>query len=106
MSQNFSQADVFPIIARLIHDLHAEKQDFVTHDELVEAFLNNAAGNKLIDHAYQVDEGQKSKEWWASNMVQWFSQRITEEKSKYASQFERTTIKGAWAYRPVCEPIS
>lgn len=106
MTQRFSQAEAFPVIARLICDLHERKQDFVTHDDLVAAFLNDEEGRRLIDFACEADPGQKSREWWASNMVQWFSQRITEGKSEYESQFERVNLKGSWAYKPAGDRAS
>jgi hypothetical protein len=101
MARGFSHDEVFPIVARLISDLYGTKNDFVTHDELVDALLKDAVGIRLIERACEADGGAKSKGWWASNMVQWFSQRITEEKSDYRMQFERKSIGGAWAYRPV-----
>lgn len=33
-------------------------------------------------------------------MIQWFSQRITDERSDYGAQFEREIIDGGWANRP------
>ena len=97
----WSHDEAFPVVARLIRDLHQTKGDFVTHEDLICAFLNDAAGKTLVEAVHEADGGEKSKEWWASNMVQWFSQRITEDRSEYKSQFERKQVKGAWAYRPV-----
>ncbi len=31
MTSSFSHDDVFPVIERLIHELHRDKQDFVPH---------------------------------------------------------------------------
>src|SRR6266536_2648138 len=100
MAGKFSQEDVFPIIARLIQALHQTQGDYVPHGDLVDALLKDAMGKALVDAALAADTAEKSKEWWASNMVQWFSERITENKSAYQSQFERKKIKGAWACRP------
>ncbi len=97
----FTQDDAFPVIVRLITDLHRKTGDFVTHDELVSAFVNDATGRALVENAREADNRQKDLHWWASNMIQWFSQKITEGKSEYQSQFERRRINNSWAYRPM-----
>ena len=66
----------------------------------MQALLDQTPGKTLVDAVHEADGGEKSREWWASNMVQWFNQRITEDRSEYKPQFERQMIKGAWAYRP------
>jgi hypothetical protein len=99
MPTAFTHADAFPVIARLITSIHQRTQNFVTHDELVAAILDDAIGRTLVESARNADSDKKAAEWWAGNMVAWFGQRITEEKSEYASQFERTGTK-PYAYRP------
>jgi len=103
MKSKFSHDEVFPEIARLIGELYKEKKDFVVHDEIVSALLRDERTDALIENARKSDESEKTKEWWASNMVQWFSQRITEEKSEYRLQFERKSVDRAWAYKPINE---
>jgi hypothetical protein len=100
MAARFSHDDAFPVIARLISTIYQRTGDYVTHDEIVQEMLSDTLGKSLIENALNEDDAEKTGEWWASNMVQWFSQRITEEKSEYAREFERTKIEGAWAYRP------
>src|SRR5687768_3465590 len=99
MSGKFEHDEAFPVIARLIEVTFRATGDFVRHDQLIAAILNDAAANALVDAARGTDE--KSRRWWASNMKQWFSQRITVEASDYQSLFDRKRIKGAWAYKPI-----
>jgi hypothetical protein len=101
MARKFSHENVFPVIARLITTIHQATQTIVSHDELVEAMLNDGQGMALTASACDADDEKKSAKWWASNMVQWFSQRITEDDSEYTNRYERTKIDGAWAYRPI-----
>ena len=101
MASKFSLDEAFPVIARLICDLNKSNGDWITHDELVAALLGDGAGRVLCEHAHESDNGAKSVEWWAGNMVAWFSQRITEGKSEYAAQYERLPMKDGYAYKPV-----
>jgi hypothetical protein len=100
-STRFSHDDVFPVIARLISAINQRTGDYVLHADLVAGILNDQVGKSIVESARDGDEDGKSPEWWASNMIQWFSQRITEESSDYQSQFVRKKIHGAWAYKPV-----
>lgn len=70
MEPSWKQADVFPVIARLIEAAREQQQE------------------------------QQSLEWLASNMVSWFSQRITVGESDWSRAFERTKINRLWAYKP------
>lgn len=101
MASKFVQEDAFPVIARLITTIHQGTSRYVTHEELVRALLADDMGRALVSRAREADEQTQSEEWWASNMIQWFSQRITAERSEYSTQFERTKIDNTWAYRPV-----
>ena len=99
MGKYFNQADVFPVIADSIRKIHQRKGDFVSHEEIVEALLEDPVGKELVETAHQKQNSQ-SREWLASNMVAWFSQRMTEGKSEYASEFVRKMIGNDWAYKP------
>jgi hypothetical protein len=100
-STGFRHDDAFPVIARLIRSINQRTGDYVLHADLVAAILNDQVGRSIVESAREGDQDKKSPEWWASNMIQWFSQRITEESSDYESQFTRTKNRGAWAYKPV-----
>jgi len=99
MGKYFNQAEIFPIIADSIRKIYQRKREFVSHDEIVQGLLNDPVGKELVDAACQKQNSQ-SREWMAGNMIAWFSQRITEGESEYASEFERTMIGNEWAYKP------
>ena len=63
--------------------------------------LQNAAGRNLVEAGREQHEEKQSLEWLASNMVSWFSQRITVGESDWVRAFEETKIDGLWAYMPV-----
>ena len=58
-------------------------------------------GKHEVEEAYRNRSGFQSREQVASNMVAWFSQRITVGQSKWSDHFERKRIEGSWSYRPV-----
>jgi len=101
MEPSWKHADVFPIIARIIEDAHRERQRFVTAQEIAARLLRDAEARNLVEAAREQQEEKQSLEWLASNMVSWFSQRITVGESEWAKAFERTKIDGLWAYKPV-----
>jgi hypothetical protein len=101
MDPSWKQADVFPAIARIIEAAYLEHQRFITAQEIATRLLQDTKGRNLIEAAREQQEDKKSLEWLASNMVSWFSQRITVGESDWARAFERTKIDGLWAYRPI-----
>lgn len=100
MGQFFSHDEVFPVVARLIATLHQTQGGFVSHTDLVRAMQSDEEGGRLVQFAVEQDTEQRPKEWWASNMIQWFSQRYPEENSEYLRLFERCQEKDGWAYKP------
>ena len=66
--------------------------------------LEDAAGRNQVQAAHEQQEEKQSLEWLASNMVSWFSQRITVGKSDWSRAFERTKIDGLWAYKRCASP--
>lgn len=101
MEPSWKHADVFPIIARLIEQAHNEHHGFVGAREIAERLLQDPAGRNLVELAREQQEEMQSLEWLASNMVSWFSQRITIGDSDWASAFKRTKRDGLWEYKPV-----
>jgi hypothetical protein len=81
--------------------MSAKVPTFVTHDELVRGLLGDPIGRQAVDAARRTggDAGW-SREQWASNMVQWFSQRVTARTSPYRDRYEREKQNRKWAYRP------
>jgi hypothetical protein len=100
MEPSWKQADVFPVIARVIEQAYQEHQRFITAQEIAARLLHDTEGRNLVEAARELLQEQ-SLEWLASNMVSWFSQRITVGESEWAGAFERTKIDGLWAYKPI-----
>ena len=101
MEPSWKQAEVFPIIARIIEEAYRELQQFVPSQEIAARLLQDTEARNLVEAAREQQEEKQSLEWLASNMVSWFSQRITMGESDWARAFERTKIDGLWAYKPV-----
>ncbi len=100
MEPSWKHADVFPVIARCIEQAFQENQRFITAQEIALRLLEDSEGRNLVETARDQQEKVESADWLASNMVAWFSQRITVGESDWASAFDRTKIDGVWAYRP------
>jgi hypothetical protein len=101
MEPYWKHADVFPIIARAIEQAYGEHRRFITAQEIAARLLQDSEGRNLVETAREQQQDQQSLEWLASNMVSWFSQRITVGESDWARAFERTKIDGLWAYKPL-----
>jgi hypothetical protein len=82
----FDQDQVFPIIARLINDIYRQKHDWVTHEEIMKAFMADPDGDQEVVAAWR-KKPSWTKEQWAGNMVAWFSQRYTERRTFYIPKF-------------------
>lgn len=100
MEPSWKQADLFPVIARIIEQAYREHQWFITAQEIAARLLEDDAGRNPIQAAHEQQEEKQSLEWLASNMVSWFSQRITVGESDWSRAFERIKIDGLWAYKP------
>lgn len=100
MEPSWKQADVFPVIARLIEAAYREDQRFITAHEIATRLLQDTEGRCIVEAAREQQQEQQSLEWLASNMVSWFSQRITVGESDWSRAFERTKINRLWAYKP------
>ena len=100
MLTTWKQADVFPIIAQVIRDEYAQKERFVTHDEIIARLLAHPEAVHLIGQAHEQQDKQRPHEWLAHNMVAWFSERITVGQSDWANEFIREKIDDKWAYKP------
>ena len=103
MGNLFNQDEVFPIIARAIRTQSQQSENFVTHEEIVAALLNDREGKALVEQLHLRHGHQHSEKWLVSNMIAWFSQRITAGYSEWATLFERKKIKRKWAYKPAPE---
>lgn len=104
MANSWEHADIFPAIARIISNVFATKQDFVTHDEIVDSILSDSEASSLVANAVSQSTETRTAEWIANNMVAWFSQRITVGDSVWSEYFDRERIDSKWAYRPKALP--
>ena len=95
----WKHSEVFPIIARLIGELYEQSHRHITAHEIAVRLLGDAEAKAASDVARQ-QQPDWSLEHTASNMVAWFSQRITVGKSEWGRSFERTRVDGQWAYKP------
>ncbi|NLS96759.1 MAG: hypothetical protein GXX96_31885 [Planctomycetaceae bacterium] len=101
MSTSWKQDDVFPVIARIINEAYASQHRLVLHDEIVRRLLADGEAASIIDEARQQQDIDHSSDWFAHNMLAWFSQRITVDKSDWADTFHREKVDGKWAYAPI-----
>jgi hypothetical protein len=98
MEPSWKHADVFPVIARVIETAYQEHQGFIRADEIAERLLLDSEGRGIVEAARLEHDDQSPG--LASNMVSWFSQRITVGESDWADAFERQKQDGLWAYKP------
>lgn len=103
MEPSWKHVDVFPLIARIIETLYADHHRFITAQEIAARLLQEPESRHIIEAAREQQQEQQSLEWFAANMVAWFSQRITAGESDWADVFDRTKINGLWAYKPKTE---
>jgi hypothetical protein len=99
MEPSFRQSDVFPLIARLITRVPGDANGFVSHDAIVAVVLADPEGARIVEQA-RLTTAWPDDRAAASNMVAWFSQQITMQRSPWASFFNREQQNGAWAYQP------
>ena len=91
----FSHADVFPIMAEIIESHSESSADYVTHDGIVAAMLAHPKARLFLDRC----PNDKPREWWALDMVAFFSKVYTEGRSPWQSRFKRTEIDEKYAYK-------
>jgi hypothetical protein len=96
------QSDIFPLIARVITAEYQQHQRFITAQEIAHALLRDPDARHVIDAACARQGSSAGRT--ATNMVAWFSQRITAEQSEWRLAFERTRINNQYAYKPVAKP--
>ena len=87
MEPSWKHADVFPIIAHIIEQTYREQQRSITAQEVASRLLEDAAGRDLAEAAHEQHEEKQSLKRLASNMVSWFSQRVTVGESDWAQAF-------------------
>lgn len=100
MEPSWRQADVFPIIIRIIGQSYRTDQGYVPSHEIATRLVQDGEARPIIEQARDQLGEPHSLEWLAGNMVAWFGQRITVGASEWGRAIEREKIGGQWAYRP------
>ncbi len=98
---SWTQEDCFPIIFRTLQELSSNKGgNWITHEELVEALLKHIDMIELVvlakSHLYRDEEIDERS--IVSNMIAWFSQKLTEyEHGKLSESYSQfSLIEEAW----------
>ncbi len=98
---SFTHERIFPLIANAIRRKYLQLEDYVEHDDIVDELLVDPDARSMILAAREAQGSTATIQAVASNMIAWFSQRITIHKSPYEVKFRRKKIRRAWAYRPI-----
>ncbi len=99
MEPSWKQAEVFPLIAGVISQACRDHEGYISAHSIAARLLQDSQARPLIEGAQQQLPERPSLGWLASNMVAWFSQRITVGQSDWERQFHRVKVDGEWAYR-------
>lgn len=102
MESSWKQSDVFPIIARIIGEEFRGTHGFVTSAVIAARLQNDAEAEPLLREAL-LQSKNLSIEQLASNMVAWFSARITAGSSDWAEAYQRKKMDNHWSYMPIEE---
>jgi len=97
LSPLWTHHETFPILFEIIAELSKNKKgEWVTHDEIVNAILENVETLDIATRASKQRGTKKRNE--AARMVAWFSQKITQyRKSSLPSSYSQyQLIKHAW----------
>jgi hypothetical protein len=92
----WKQKEVFPIIARVIRELHKKSGGFIHHSSIEAGLLNDSTAGRLVRDVGR--ERGTTPEWEAMEMVAWFSQKYP--GSPYEKEFERDEHGDGYLYRP------
>lgn len=99
----FTHSEAFPIIAAIIRQHSNSAEDFMSHERIVNALIEDGEMAPVLRQLAERDPQQKPASWWANNMVAWFSQVFTIGRSDWDRQFVRRKISGNWAYATKAE---
>lgn len=91
MAQRFYEAEVFPVIIRIIDEI-CQYQDYADRYEIAERLLGDEEGQILVEKALSSDGPKISAKRIAGNMVDWFSADITKD-SPIISQWNGRYIR-------------
>jgi hypothetical protein len=77
---SWQKSQMLPIVRRIIHQLCATHQRYVSHLEIRDAILQDAEAIDKIRKAQLINTTQTTDQI-ASNIVAWFSKAYTEQSS-------------------------
>lgn len=93
-SVSFRHAEAFPLIAAMILNLAKEHPSrWITHRALVDRFLSDREGAALLERVRAKSSFADDRST-ASNMIAWFSERVSVGRSEWAELFERKRPPG------------
>lgn len=95
----FQQHETLPLVYRMIHQLSAGTDRFITHDMLVGAILQDSLGLELATRAADRSESFADARAAAANFVAWFSQKYTQGANNWEPLLDRRKIDSRYAYR-------
>jgi hypothetical protein len=86
----------------LIHEIQAiggQQRDWVTRDQLIDALEKQPWVSEKLDADGIIDSEARKRA--IGNWIDWFSAHYHQRMHGLEAKFERTEIKGTWAYRPL-----
>ena len=99
MSRSFKLGEVFPIIVDVVQKMPGGKDGFRSHEAIVGGLLEYPISMALIVAARASNKLPDDRAI-ASNMLAFFSQKITMGQSPWGSYFERIKQGATYSYRP------
>ena len=92
----YSHSDTYPVIARLIEQINKETKQWAKRSEVRAKLLADEAGAGLLRQAHE--SINKSPEWTAGNMFDFWSKDMTTGDNPYLPDFIRSRIDDETAY--------
>ncbi len=86
---------VSPIFAEVIKTYGRTHKDFMTHEEIVAAFMDNREGQLILNRPHD----ERSNLYWAGVMKAHFSRKYNSGTSEWDDCFEPMKIGQHYAYR-------
>lgn len=100
MEPSWKQADVFPIIARIIEQAYSEQQRFITAQEIAARLLQDTEARNFVEAARTA--GGEAVARMAGQQYGIVVQPAHHcRRIGVVRVFERANIDGLWAYKPV-----
>ena len=92
----YSHTETYPIIARLIIEINTSTKQWAKRSDVKAKFLIDVDGSVLLNNAIKLSE--KTAEWTAGNMFDFWSKDMTTRSNPFLGQFSRNRIDDETAY--------